>query len=281
MSNSTPKPTSAYYSTGAIIGDIIGSLRERNNERNTTFDLFPTGSKMTDDSMMTLATMAAILENETSPDYTAWYKKLYRLYPDAGYGKFFRTWAASDTLDPIDSFGNGSAMRVGPVGLVAKTYEEAMKQARLSASITHSHPEGIKGAQAIAGAVYLAKTFPDMNVSAWGKKEIYYHIVNNIGYDLDFTMKEIRKTYEFSAICQHSVPQAINAFLESDSFESAIRIAISIGGDSDTIAAMAGSIAEAYYGIPDRISEKANTIIGRNDHARDIIINFDRKYGHK
>jgi ADP-ribosyl-[dinitrogen reductase] hydrolase len=263
----------AYLGVGPIIGDIIGSLRERNNEKNTTFELFPVGSSMTDDSIMTIATMYAILKNYESPDFTSAYREFYRRYPeDKFFGKLFRTWAKSDSMEPIDSCGNGSAMRVGPIGLVYPSIWEVLIQSRNSSLMTHSHQEGIKGAEAVAGAVFLAEQSESKaNIERW--------FTNYNKYNLDFTIDGIRDTYERNVTCQGSVPQAAKAFLEANDYESAIRLAISIGGDSDTIAAMTGSIAEAYYGIPDDLFNQALPFIQAEPFLFDIIVEFDKRFG--
>jgi ADP-ribosylglycohydrolase len=263
----------AYLGVGPIIGDIIGSLRERNNEKNTTFELFPVGSSMTDDSIMTIATMCAILKNYDRPDFTSAYREFYRRYPeDKFFGKMFRTWAKSDSMEPIDSCGNGSAMRVGPIGLVYPNMWEVIIKAGVSAFKTHAHPEGIKGADAVSGGVFMAR-------KQESKESIEHWFTNYHKYNLDFTIDGIRDTYERNVTCQGTVPQAAKAFIESTDYESAIRLAISIGGDSDTIAAMAGSIAEAYYGIPDDLFNQALPFMQAEPFLFDIIVEFDKRFG--
>lgn len=239
---------------GAIIGDIVGSRFEWHNYRHKDFTLFHPKCRPTDDSIMTLAVAKAILA--ARPDYedlpakaVAAMQELGRAYPRAGYGRGFRAWLQSDHPEPYNSFGNGSAMRVSPTGFAAHTEEEAQKLALAVTAVTHNHPEGIKGAEAVAVLIYHARQGMAM--------EDLHELAQNRYYPLDFTLDEIRPTYEFSSACQGSVPQALVAFFSSTGFEDAIRNAISIGGDSDTIAAIAGSIAEAHYGIPADLREAA------------------------
>ncbi|MDI6605076.1 MAG: ADP-ribosylglycohydrolase family protein [Thermoanaerobacteraceae bacterium] len=253
---------------GAIIGDIVGSRFEFNNHRNKDFDLFAKGCFVTDDSIMTLAVAKAIMETEKSieppiggyasnSDYlqllgkltVKYMQEIGRKYPDCGYGGMFARWVFSDNPEPYNSFGNGAAMRISPAGFAARTESEATSLAEAITSVTHNHEEGIKGAEAVSVAVYMARR-------GFLKSEIRDRISKDY-YPLDFTIDEIRPTYQFNEKCQETVPQAIEAFLESKSFEDAIRIAISLGGDSDTIAAITGAIAEAYYGVPDGIRDKA------------------------
>ncbi|WP_303164712.1 ADP-ribosylglycohydrolase family protein [Mitsuokella multacida] len=239
---------------GAIIGDIVGSRFEWHNYRHKNFTLFHPKCRPTDDSIMTLAVAKAILA--ARPDYedlpakaVAAMQELGRAYPKAGYGRGFRAWLHSDHPEPYNSFGNGSAMRVSPAGFVARTEEEAQKLSLAVTAVTHNHPEGIKGAEAVAVLIYHARQGMAM--------EDLHKLTQDRYYPLDFTLDEIRPTYEFSSACQGSVPQALVAFFSSTGFEDAIRNAVSIGGDSDTIAAIAGSIAEAHYGIPADLREAA------------------------
>ena len=229
---------------GATAGDIIGSRFEFQNHKGKNFDLFTPAVFFTDDTVLTWATARVLL---TGGDYAEVYRQFYRMYPGRGYGARFRMWAEGILKGPYGSWGNGSAMRVSPVAWAFDTLEEVLKEAERSAEVTHNHPEGIKGAQGIAAATFLARTGAT-------KADIKAFITRRFGYDLDFTLDAIRPTYTFDVSCQGSVPQAIVAFLESRDFEDAIRNAISIGGDSDTIAAMTGAMAEAYYeGIPKEI----------------------------
>ena len=231
---------------GAIIGDIIGSKYEFNNIKTKEFPLFSSESSYTDDSIMTVAVANALLRSrkekrEFKPILVEEMQNFGRKYPypKGGYGGSFSKWLRSDTSKPYNSFGNGSAMRVSPCGLIAVELYEALSLAKASAEVTHDHPEGIKGAQAVAGAVFLAKRHED-------KEEIADFIRTNF-YDIDFSLDEIRASYQFNETCQGTVPQAIAAFLESTSFEDAIRNAVSLGGDCDTLTAITGSIAWAYY----------------------------------
>jgi ADP-ribosylglycohydrolase len=222
---------------GAIAGDVIGSVHERHGLKTTEFPLFVEYSRFTDDTVLTVATASAILLNS---DYGRAYKDFGRCYPQRGYGGAFREWLHSDQYYAYNSWGNGSAMRVSPVGWAFNSIEEVLREARSSAAVTHDHPEGIKGAQATALAVFLAR-------QRASKSEIQSEISQRFGYDLSSSLDEIRPTYRFDVSCQGSVPQSIIAFLESESVEDAIRKAISLGGDADTMACIAGGIAEAYY----------------------------------
>jgi len=229
---------------GAIIGDIVGSVYEFNNIKSKNFPLFSHGSTYTDDSIMTIAVAKALIhsrESQTSFKVAmVQYMRDYgSQYPNAGYGGMFSQWLVLEKPEPYNSFGNGSAMRVSPCGLIAVTLEEALELAKASAEVTHNHPEGIKGAQATAAAVFLAKC-------GKSKDEIKEYIEENF-YPLDLSLDDIRPGYFFNETCQETVPQAIIAFLESESYEDAIRNAVSLGGDSDTLAAITGSIAWAFY----------------------------------
>ncbi len=231
---------------GAIAGDIIGATHEFANPPTKTSDfgpLFAPNCELTDDTILTVATAQAILdraEHPAEPNYEAAYLAWGKRHPSS-YGGRFAEWLSSASPLPYNSFGNGSAMRVSPVGWAFVSLEETLKQARLSALPTHNHPEGIKGAQAIAHAIYVARRGSD-------KALIRRVIESRYGYDLQRTIDEIRPSYRFDETCQRTVPEAITAFLESDDYESAVRIAISLGGDADTLACITGSIAEAYYG---------------------------------
>jgi ADP-ribosylglycohydrolase len=232
------------YIIGAIAGDVIGSIYERHNIKTTAFDLFCPVRRFTDDSVLTVATMYAITNNV---DYTQAYKSFGNKYPHAGYGSRFREWLHSDNIDPYCSWGNGSAMRVSPVGWYCDSIDDVLSEAKKSAAATHNHPEGIAGAQATAAAVFMART-------GKSKEEIKSFITNTFHYNLDRKLAEIRPDYRFDSSCKGSVPEAIISFLESTDFENAVRLAISIGGDSDTIASIAGGIAEAFYQtVPDNI----------------------------
>ena len=238
---------------GAIIGDIVGSRFEFHNHLSKEFEFFSDKCFFTDDSVMTIAVAKAIMscngEWEKLGKTTIKYMQLIgQKYPNCGYGGMFRNWMFATDPQPYYSFGNGAAMRVSPCGFAARTEEEAKLLARKVTEISHDHPEGLKGAEATAVAIFLAR-------KGATKEEIRKRMSSY--YDLNFTIDGIRKTYKYNETCQDTVPQAIEAFLESDSFEDTIRIAISLGGDSDTMAAIAGGIAEAHYGIPDRIKNSA------------------------
>ncbi|MDR2657655.1 MAG: ADP-ribosylglycohydrolase family protein [Oscillospiraceae bacterium] len=235
---------------GAIIGDIVGSVYEFDNIRTKDFPLFCDDCFFTDDTVMTVATAEALMDGGETDDFIDSYKKWGQLYPNAGYGARFGGWVQSADREPYDSWGNGSAMRVAPCGWFATSLEEAEWLAEQSAAVTHNHPEGVKGAQATSAAIYLARSGKD-------KQTIKSYIESKYGYNLSQTLDEIRPTYRFNETCQRTVPQAIIAFLESVDFEDAIRNAISLGGDSDTLAAITGSIAEAAYGVPDWLRDKA------------------------
>ena len=223
---------------GAIAGDIIGSRFEWHNHKSKEFDLFSDDSHFTDDTVLTVALADSLL---SGTPFASSLKDYYRRYPGAGYGGRFQQWAASDFSHPYGSYGNGSAMRVSPVGWYFNDLSTVLSEARNSAAVTHDHPEGIKGAQATAAAIFLAR-------SGENKADIRDFIVARFGYRFDFTLDDIRPYYRFDVTCQDSVPQALQAFFEAYNFEDAIRNAISIGGDSDTIACITGGIAEAFYG---------------------------------
>ncbi len=261
---------------GAIIGDIVGSVYEWNNIKTKDFPLFRDDCFFTDDSVMTCAVAQAIMDGGKRDDFIDETKKYGRMYPDSGYGGRFVEWVLTNNRKPYNSFGNGSAMRVSPCGWImdcdsyAKTGQwpkKGSELARLSAEVTHNHPEGIKGALATADAIFLSRYYfggfhhkgeaPISDDPEECKRRIKEHIENKYGYDLSKTLDEIRPTYRFNETCQETVPEAIIAFLESNDFEDAIRNAISLGGDSDTLAAITGSIAEAAYGIPEPIQKKA------------------------
>lgn len=248
---------------GAICGDFIGSAFEFNNRKTKEFELFSKSSRFTDDTVMTIATMEALLEDV---DFGVAYRKWYKMYPNAGYGAKFEKWAGDPEGRPYNSWGNGSAMRVSPVGCFYHDLETVINIAKKSAIVSHNHSEGIKGAEAAAACVHLALT---------GKSKDYIrnYVKERFGYFLGFKLDEIRQDYEFDVSCQGSVPQAIVCFLESGDFEDAVRNAISIGGDSDTIACITGGIAEAFYKhIPDKITRQVFSSIPKV--FQDIIEKF-------
>lgn len=223
---------------GALFGDMVGSRFEWNNYKAKDFELCHVDCRATDDSVLTIATAQALLDNVPFGDvYRCWYQR----FPHAGYGRSFTAWAQGHSTGGYNSFGNGAAMRVAPVGWYGQALEEVMEVARQSALPTHNHPEGIKGAQAVATAIFLARCGKT-------KEQVKSWIEQNFGYDLSMTPDDIRPDYTFDVTCQGSVPQALMCFLHSSDFEDAIRTAVSIGGDSDTIACISGGIAEAFYG---------------------------------
>lgn len=258
---------------GAIIGDIAGSRFEHNNLRSKVFQLFHKDCFCTDDTIMSLAICDALLR--AAPDYdnlgqlTVESMQHYgRPNPYCGYGRSFRRWMFSNNPQPYNSYGNGSAMRVSGCGYAGNSFFETIALSKAVTEVTHNHPEGIKGAEAVAVAVYLARTGSTM-------QEIK-DCINTYYYQIDFTIDEIRKVYGFKASCQNTVPQALQAFFESVDFEDAIRNAISIGGDSDTLAAIAGSIAEAYYGIPETLREQA--LFYLDQPLLRVLQKFEKKY---
>jgi ADP-ribosylglycohydrolase len=232
---------------GAIAGDIIGSIYEHRPIKEIEFPLFQTQSRFTDDTVMSLAVARAVLRGS---DYGGEMKLLGRKYPLAGYGNNFFRWLYEDDVKPYLSWGNGSAMRVSPVGFLFDTEQDVLREAKASALVSHNHPEGIKGAQSVALAILLAR-------QGVNKEQIRTKIMADFGYNLSLTIQEIRPAYRFDVSCQGSVPEAIIAFLDSGDYESAVRLAVSLGGDADTQACIAGGIAEAYYGgVPEEIQQE-------------------------
>jgi ADP-ribosylglycohydrolase len=237
---------------GAIAGDIIGSVYEFGRTKSKKFLLFGPDSIYTDDTVMTVAIAQAVL---TDGDYRKAVLDFGRRYPDAGYGGFFQSWLRSPDPKPYNSLGNGSAMRVSPIGFAFNSVDDVLREAARTAEFTHNHPEGIRGAQATALAVFLARTARD-------KEFIRAEITARFGYDLTRTVDDIRPSYGFDESCQRTVPEAIIAFLESTSYEDAVRNAISLGGDSDTLACITGGIAEAFYGpVSQSIRQKVQEIL--------------------
>ncbi len=278
---------------GAIIGDIVGSVYEWHRIKTKNFPLFREDCFFTDDTVMTCAVADAVMKGGKRDDFIDSMKRYGRMYPDAGYGKNFSRWIFSDDREPYNSFGNGSAMRVSPCawmmdsGFMARTGmwpSDGSELVKLSAEVTHSHPEGVKGAMAAADAIFLCRYYfggycrdfeePINDDPAECKRRIKRHVEETYGYDLERTLDEIRPTYHFEVSCQRSVPQAIIAFLESTDFEDAIRNAVSLGGDSDTLAAITGSIAEAAYGIPDCIKEKAWSYL--DEPLQDVLTRWEK-----
>jgi len=241
---------------GALVGDIVGSVYEFQNTKSTDFELFTPNSTFTDDSVMTLAVAKWLMEDKvhSTAHLIRCMQELGDRYPNAGYGGNFGWWLRQSNPAPYNSWGNGSGMRVSPVGLYAKTLDEALALSALTASVSHNHAEGVKGAQAVATSVFLCK-------EGKTKQEIKGYVEQNFGYNLNRTIAEIRPNYNFDVSCQGSVPEAIIAFLEGNSFEEVIRLAISLGGDSDTIGCMAGAIAACMYPIPDYMTEKCDSLL--------------------
>lgn len=262
---------------GAIIGDIAGSVYEFDNIKTKNFVLFGdhNGEKccFTDDTVMTVAVAEAILKNNGELASLSKYADRFlheigHRYPDSGYGERFGMWLFLDDSCPYNSFGNGAAMRISPAAYAARSFDEALLMSDEITGISHNHPEGYKGARATTACIYLALHGAD-------KAQIKKAVTANY-YPLVETLDQIRPTYRFNETCQNTVPQAIEAFLESESFEDAIRNAISLGGDSDTLAAITGSIAEAYYGIPQELKEQARSYL--TDDLLQIIDAFEAKY---
>ncbi len=254
---------------GAVAGDIIGSAYEWDNVKTTDFELFPAHARFTDDTILTMAVAKSIMYDE---DFAQNIQDFARRYPHRGYGGHFKKWIYSNNPQPYWSFGNGGAMRVSPVGFAFNDLETVLLKAKQSAEVTHNHPEGIKGAQAIAAAIFLARDGKDKNY-------IREYIEKQFDYDLDFTLEDIRPFYKFYPTAPLTVPQAIVAFLESTDFENAIRLAVSIGGDSDTIAAMTGSIAAAFYKeIPQYIIRQVEKILPQE--FIQIMNEYDEKFGY-
>lgn len=253
---------------GAIAGDIVGSIYEFHNIKTKNFPLFQDISCFTDDSVLTLAVADTILNNG---DYGNKIKQYYRRYRDInyGYGPRFENWGESDSSEPYNSWGNGSAMRVSPVGYAFNDLETVLSEAKKSAEVTHNHPEGIKGARATAAAIFLAR-------NGKSKEEIKSYIEVNFAYNLNRTIEEIRPIYHFDVSCQGSVPEAIIAFLDSTDFEDAIRNAVSIGGDSDTISCICGGIAQAFYGLPNSLAETALEYL--DDYLRNTVLEFNSRF---
>jgi len=252
--------------SGAIAGDIIGSIYEARPTKKVDFELFQDYSIFTDDTVLTIAVADWLL---SKGDLTQTLQKYGQKYVYAGYGSGFRKWMVSPNPQPYNSWGNGSAMRVSPVGWFFETLEETLAVAKESAEVTHNHPEGIKGAQVVAACIYLART-------GKSKQEIKDYVCSNYGYDLNRTCYEIHPTYKFDVSCQGSVPEAIIAFLDSTDFESSIRLAVSLGGDADTQACIAGSIAEAFYGgVPEYIVSEVFKRLPED--LTDVLLRFSSK----
>ena len=259
---------------GAILGDIIGSPYEFDRGSKTKdFPLFSGRSEFTDDTVMTIAVADAFLPIQPDMDddtirqrVVAKMQKYGRLYPHAGYGGRFRHWLRDRHPQPYNSWGNGSAMRVSSVGWLFGDLETVRRMASLSADVTHNHPEGIKGAEATAAAIFLARTGST-------KAEIKTYIEENFHYDLSRTCDEIRPSYRHVESCQETVPEAIAAFLEGQSFEDVVRTAVSLGGDCDTLTCISGSMAEAFYGVPEELKAECRKRLP--DELLEVLQQFD------
>ena len=255
---------------GAIAGDIIGSTHEFRPIKTKEFSLFNKRSTFTDDTIMTLAVAKWLLKDKNSKDELVKQLQYFgNKYPNGGYGRMFKQWLRTDNPKPYGSWGNGSAMRVSPVAWVGDSLEEVQKLAKLSSIVTHDHPEGVKGALATADAVYLARL-------GSSKEEIRDHIEIRYEYNLNRTLDEIRPSYKFDVSCQGSVPESIICFLEAKDYEDTIRNCISLGGDADTMAAIAGGIASAYWEVPNDIHSKS--INRLSDDLLDVLIEFEKKF---
>jgi ADP-ribosylglycohydrolase len=253
---------------GAIAGDIIGSVHEGSGTKTKDFPLFVEDSRFTDDTVLMIAVADRLLHGG---EYVDLFHDYFHAYPHVGYGGSFIRWAGYRRREPYNSWGNGSAMRVCPVGMACDTLDEVLAQARQSAAVTHNHAEGVRGAQATAVAVFLAR-------SGRGKEDIKSHIEREFGYNLSARLDDIREKYTFDVSCQGSVPQSMIAFLESNGYEDAVRNAISLGGDADTMACIAGGIAEAFYGgVPEDI--RARTLSALDERLRGIVDKFVERFG--
>lgn len=252
---------------GAIAGDIIGSVYEFQNIKTKEFELFDKRCFFTDDTVLTVALAEAILNKE---DYAQLMKRYYLRYPAGGYGGNFHRWAASNSYEPYNSWGNGAAMRISAAGYAYESLDEVLKNAKSFTEVTHNHPEGIKGAQATAAAIFMGRT-------GSSKDEIKRYVENAFNYDLSRSIDEIRPDYHFDVSCQGTVPEALISFLESTDYEDAIRNAISLGGDSDTLACITGGISEAFYGgVPEHIANPAYAIL--DDELRGVVLFFEKQY---
>ena len=255
---------------GAICGDIIGSSREFRPQKTKDFSLYDGYSTFTDDTVMTLAIASWLIKDKSSKEVLiSEIRKFGLKYPNAGYGGMFMNWLNQDNPEPYGSWANGSAMRVSPVSWVADSLEESQKLAKMSAIVTHNHPEGIKGALATNDAIYMAR-------NSFSKEKIKKHIEDNYRYDLNRKLDDIRSDYKFDVSCKGSVPESIICFLEAKDYEDTIRNAVSLGGDADTQAAISGGIASAYWDVPSYIAARG---IKRLDYnLLEVFLEFREKY---
>jgi ADP-ribosylglycohydrolase len=252
---------------GAIAGDIIGSIYEFNNIKTTEFSLFQPKRFFTDDTVLTVALADAILNDK---DYADTMRLYYHRYPNESYGFRFSSWARNKSAPAYNSWGNGAAMRISPVGFAFDSLKEVLEKAQKYTEITHNHPEGIKGGLATAAAIFLAR-------SGHSKHDIKNYITENFQYDLTRNCDQIRPHYFFNESSQETVPEALIAFLDSSDFENAIRLAVSLGGDTDTLTCITGGIAQAFYGgIPTEIAEKTLSIL--DDDLRAVTLKFIEKF---
>lgn len=253
---------------GAIAGDVIGSIHEGRAAKTRDFPLFTAESCFTDDTVLSIAVADVLLLGGNYVDaFHAW----FHAYPKAGFGGRFRTWATERQREPYNSWGNGSAMRVSPIAYASNSLEKVLAEAERSAAVTHDHPEGIRGARATAAAIFLAR-------SGHAKPTIKQYVEQTFGYNLNRRLDDIRPTYEFDVSCQGSVPESIIAFLEATDFEEAIRNAISLGGDADTMASIAGAIAEPFFGgVPEGIA--AETLRRLDQRIRFVLEQFQQRFG--
>jgi len=252
---------------GAIAGDVIGSVHEKAGTKSKVFPLFPPGARFTDDTVLTVAVAECLL---TGADYVGAFHDYYRDYPRAGYGGTFVKWASDRRTEPYGSWANGSAMRVSPVAYAFETLPEVLREAERSAAVTHNHPDGVRGAQATAAAVFFAR-------QGYAKDRIRDDLERLFGYRLTMRLDDIRPKYQFDVSCQGSVPESLVAFLESTSYEDAVRNAISLGGDADTMACIAGAVAEAFYGgVPPAIAQQALALL--DDRLRGVVTRFQTRF---
>jgi ADP-ribosylglycohydrolase len=255
---------------GAVSGDIIGSVYEFHNVKRKDFELFTPKTKFTDDSILTVATMEVLLSGGSTDDYIRLYQYYGKKYPNRGWGNRFHYWIYAADPEPYGGLTNGSAMRASPIGWAFDTAEEVLAEAEKSASVSHNHPEGIKGAQAAALAVFYAR-------NGVSKNDIKQNITDRFGYNLERNCNQILEDYSYDDTCDGTVPEAVTAFLESTDYEDAIRLAISLGGDSDTLACITGGIAEAFYGnVPSQIAENVRSILP--GELLNVIAKFSAKY---
>jgi ADP-ribosylglycohydrolase len=252
---------------GAVVGDIIGSVHEHKGTKSTDFDLFVPDSRFTDDSVLAIAVADCLLHGQ---QYLDAFHEYFFAYPNAGYGLRFFHWASAGLRDPYNSYGNGSAMRVPAIGHAFDALDDVLAEAARSAEVTHNHPEGVKGAQATAAAVFMAR-------QGKSKRYIKDSVEQMFDYDLSPTLDDLRPGYEFDESCQGTVPAALIAFLESHDYEDSVRKAISLGGDADTLACISGAVAEAHYGgVPTQIAGPAMAVL--DDRLRRIVLEFCERY---